>query len=77
MRARHHVSGAEGELHCGAAIVTAVRREPQDVCGAATWGGTRRQPARQDTRPTADDAGIDTAEKKRKSVLRSRVSLDK
>jgi hypothetical protein len=47
------------------------------VCGAATVVGTRIRKSTQDTGPTADDAGIDPAEKLRKSALRSRVSLDK
>jgi hypothetical protein len=37
--------------------------EPQYVCGAATSVGTRIRKFSQDTGPTADDAGIDTAEK--------------
>src|SRR5262245_28253600 len=51
--------------------------EPQYVCGAATSVGTPRRKLSHDTRPTADAAGIDTAEKMRKSALRSSVSLDK
>src|SRR5262245_46594823 len=51
--------------------------DPQDVCGAATSVGTRIQQARQDTSPTDDNAGDDTAEKTQQSALRRRVSLDK
>jgi len=36
------------------------------VFGAATWVGTRIQKSSQDTRPTADDAGVYTAEKNEK-----------
>jgi hypothetical protein len=42
-------------------------------CVVGTWTRT----SRQDTRPTADNAGVDTAEKNPNiSALRSRLSLD-
>jgi hypothetical protein len=50
---------------------------PHYVCGAATFGCARARKARKDTSPTAHLAGVDTAEKTKKSALRSRVSLDK
>jgi hypothetical protein len=44
----------------------AVAIEPRYVCGAATLVGTCTQKGSQNTRPTADCAGIEKAEKNRK-----------
>jgi hypothetical protein len=49
--------------------------EPQYVCGAATSVGTRIRKVSQDTRPTADDAGVNTAGKKQKNPLTGAVCL--
>ena len=51
---------------CFAAIAMAVAIEPRYVCGAATLVGTCTQKGSQNTRPTADCAGIEKAEKNRK-----------
>jgi hypothetical protein len=67
--------GRRGYPPCGSAIITSVLMAPQYVCGAATWGGTRIQNSRQDTRPTADCAGVHTAEKHAKKPLSGAVCL--
>jgi hypothetical protein len=54
--------GRREEPPRGSAIVTHVTMEPQDVCGAATSGCPRARKASEDTRPTANLAGVDTAE---------------
>ena len=78
---RHNPQGQSTELFLGrrdypprgSAIVTHVMIEPQYVFGAATSVGTRIRKLSQDTGSTADAAGINTAEKIRKSALRSSV----
>src|SRR5215467_700804 len=62
---------------CGSAIVTSGMMEPQEVCGAATWGGTSRQQSPQDTGPTAACARPWKAEKKQKTAPGRSLSLDK
>ena len=51
--------------------------DPQEVFGAATWVGTRRQKSRQDTRPIDDCAGTWKRKKKKKTAHRGSLSLDK
>jgi hypothetical protein len=64
MREQINCSVAEHSLV--SALVAQASREPQDVCGAATFGCARAQKARQNTRPSADNARNPKAEKKQK-----------
>ena len=65
-RARHHCSVAEDTRNAALQSPHPGATEPHYVCGATTWVGPRRQTARQDTRPTDDCAGMQTAEKMEK-----------
>jgi hypothetical protein len=65
--------GMREQIHCEvaeharvSALVAQASREPQDVCGAATFGCARAQKARQNPRPSADNARNPKAEKKQK-----------